>query len=144
MMKFSFEYRKLGDFVYHVLSAPAEIKAYLMKWIIKEWTFDHAEAPQEHWTVAWMHVLPKMEFRLEIILLDDIFPNADLMSGESFRASLEERADEREEAVLRGVSIEPLLVNRSGAELMDGYTRYTLLKRCEQKEVYAYIGTVIH
>jgi hypothetical protein len=25
--------------------------------------------------------------------------------------------------------------------LMDGYTRYTVLKRYEQKEVYAYIGS---
>lgn len=32
-IRFPFEYRKLGDFTYHFLSDPAEIKAYLMKWI---------------------------------------------------------------------------------------------------------------
>jgi len=64
------------------------------------------------------------------------------MSLEAFQISLKERADEREESMLRGVSIEALLVNRNGLELMDGYTRYTVLKWHGQKEVYAYVGTV--
>ena len=143
-MTFPYEYRKLGDFTYHVLSDPGEIKSYLMKWIRREWEFDHNEAPGEHWTVAWMNVLPKMDFTLQIIYLHDIHPNADLMSVEDFQRSLKERADEREEAMLRGVSIEPLLVDQNGFELMDGYTRYTVLKRYQQKEVYAYIGTTGH
>jgi hypothetical protein len=59
-----------------------------------------------------------------------------------FHRELKERADEREESVLRGISIEPLLINQDGFELLDGYTRYTVLKRYEQKEVYAYVGRV--
>ena len=140
-LQFSFEYRRFGDFTYHVLSDPAEIKAYLMKWIMREWEFDHNEAPEEHWTVSWMEALPKMDFALEVIRLDDIRPNVDLMSMEEFQRSLKERADEREESILRGISIEPLLVNRDGFELMDGYTRYTVLKRYEQQQVYAYVGS---
>jgi hypothetical protein len=84
-----------------------------------------------------------MEFGLDIIELDVIHPRADLISMANFQISLKERADEREEAILRGVSIEPLLVNRIGLELMDGYTRYTVLKRYQQKEVYAYIGSIL-
>lgn len=141
---FPFEYRRLSDFTYHVLSEPRDIKAYLLKWIMQEWEFDHEEAPEEHWTVAWMEALPKMEFVLELIRLDEIRPNADLMKGEEFQRSLKERADEREESMLRGISIEPLLVNRNGFELMDGYTRYTVLKRYRQKEVYVYLGTEGH
>ncbi len=141
-MQFSFEYRKLGDFTYHILSESKDIKTYLVKWILREWEMDHSEAPEEHWTVAWMNVLPKMEFELETIRLEDIHPNADLMSVADFLVSLKERADERGEAMLRGVSIEPLLVDRNGFELMDGYTRYTVLKRYNQKEVYAYVGNV--
>lgn len=141
-MGFPFEYRKLGDFIYHVLPESLTIKAYLMKWIMREWELDHNEAPEEGWTVEWMNILPKMEFALEILKLDDIHPRADLMSVEDFQTSLNERADEREEAMSRGVSIEPLLVNREGFELMDGYTRYMVLKRHEQKEVYAYVGSV--
>ena len=38
---FSFEYRKLGDFTYHVISDPTEIKSYLLKWILREWESDH-------------------------------------------------------------------------------------------------------
>jgi hypothetical protein len=142
MLTFPYEYRKLGDFTYHVLTDPGEIKSYLMKWIIPEWESDHHEAPDEHWTVSWMEALPKMDFRLEVIPLNDIRPNADLMSLDDFQRSLKERADEREESILRGISIEPLLVNRNGFELMDGYTRYTVLKRYEQQEVYAYMGVV--
>lgn len=137
---FSFEYCKLGDFTYHVISNPTQIKSYLLKWIMREWEFDHNEAPEEHWTVKWMNALPQMKFSLEIVNLEEIIPNPDLMSGEEFQISLKERADEREESILRGISIEPLLINRDGFELMDGYTRYTVLKRYKQKEVYAYVG----
>jgi hypothetical protein len=140
-MLYPFEYRKLGDFTYHVISDPIEIRKYLMKWIMSEWESDHNEAPHEHWTVQWMNTLPKMDFSLEIIHLEDIHPNDDLMSVPEFQVSLKERADEREESILRGISIEPLLVNRAGFELMDGYTRYTVLKRFKQPEVFAYVGT---
>jgi hypothetical protein len=140
-LTFSFDYRKLGDFTYHVLSEPAEIKAFLMKWIMREWEFDHNEAPEEHWTIKWISLLPNMEFALEVTSLDEIRPNADLMSMEAFQRSLKERAVDREESILRGISIEPLLVNRDGFELMDGYTRYMVLKRYSQREVYAYMGS---
>ncbi|HXQ38006.1 MAG TPA: hypothetical protein VN843_28625 [Anaerolineales bacterium] len=136
-MEFPFEYRTLGKFTYNVLTDTLTIKAYLMKWIMKEWESDHNKAPDEHWTVEWMNVFPRMEFALEVIQLDDIRPNADLFSVEEFQRGLKERADEREESMLRGVSIEALLVNRNGFELMDGYTRYTVLNRYQQKEVYA-------
>ena len=142
MLIFSFEYRKLGDFTYNVLSNPGEIKFYLLKWIMSEWEFDHNEAPEEHWTVAWMEALPRMEFTLQVIPLGDICPNADLWSAAEFQKSLQERADERELSMLRGVSIEPLLVNRHGFELMDGYTRYTVLRRYKQNEAYAYVGEI--
>lgn len=140
-MEFSFEYRKLGAFAYHVLSDPEEIKRYLMKWILREWQEDHAAAPEEHWTVKWMDLLPRMDFRLAIIRLEEICPNTDLMSVAQFQIELKERADDREESFLRGQSIEPLLVNRDGMELMDGYTRYTVLKRHQQREVYGYLGS---
>ena len=137
-----FEYRKFGSFTYHLLIDPLTIKTFLMKWIMREWESDHHEAPEEGWTVEWMNLLPKMEFALKVIELNDIHPRADLMSVKDFQVSLKERADEREEAMLRGVSLEPLLVNRNGLELMDGYTRYTVLKRYQQKEVYVYIGSL--
>lgn len=140
-MNLSFEYRKLGDFTYNVLSDSAQIKTYLEKWIIREWQLDHEESPEEHWTVTWMEWLPRMDFVLQVIQLEDIRPNPDLMSVEAFQSSLEERADEREESMLRGVSIEPLLVNGENFELMDGYTRYTVLKRHRQTVAYAYVGS---
>ena len=92
MVTFPFEYRRLGDFTYHVLHEPGEIKSYLMKWIMREWELDHDEAPHEHWTVTWMENLPRMEFSLQVIQLDDIYLNADLMGVKDFQHSLEERA----------------------------------------------------
>lgn len=142
-MEFPFEYRTLGKFTYNVLTDPLMIKVYLTKWIMKEWESDHNEAPDEHWTVEWMKAFPKMEFALEVLSLDDIHPNADLFSVEDFQRGLKERADDREESMLRGVSSEALLVNQNGFELMDGYTRYTVLKRHGEKAVYAYVGTIV-
>ena len=141
MMQFPFEYRKLGDFTYHVLADPDHIKAYVMIWIMREWELDHKNAPNEHWTVEWMNVLPRMKFSLEFLDPGEIHPHPDLMSGEEFLTSLQERANSLEESMLRGVSIEPLLVNREGFQLMDGYTRYTVLKKYNQSAVYAYVGT---
>lgn len=143
-MFYPFEYRKLGEFTYHIIPDPSEVKKYVMKWIMREWEFDHNEAPHEVWTVEWMNVLPKMDFVLKAIDLEKIRPRRDLMSVKEFQVSLQERANEREEAIWRGVSIEPLLINRNGYELMDGYTRYKILKKYLQKEVYAYIGSVSH
>lgn len=137
---YPFEYRRLGDFTYHVITDPDDIQSHLMKWILREWESDHHLAPAEHWTVEWMNILPKMKFALGIVQLAQIRPHKDLWNVEQFQVDLRQRADEREEAMLRGVSIEPLLVNRDGFELMDGYTRYTVLHRYRQPEVYVYMG----
>ena len=140
--QFPFEYRKLGDFTYHVLTDPDHIKAYVMIWIMREWEMDHKEAPNEHWTVEWMTALPTMKFSLVVIDPGEIHPHPDLMSTDGFIASLQERANEREDSMLRGVSVEPLLVNQEGFQLMDGYTRYSVLKKYNQSEVYAYVGSI--
>ena len=140
-MENEFEYITLGGFAYHVLRDPVRIKAHLMKWIMREWESDHATAPAEHWTVEWMSLLPKLQFSLELVKLENIQLHPDLMSVPEFITSLWERADEREESILRGVSSEPLLVNQDGFQLMDGYTRYMVFKKHEQHEVYAYVGS---
>ena len=143
-MKYEWRYRKLGDFTYNVLP-PSQIKSFLLEWVKREWEIDHEESPDQPWTVEWLDLLPRMEFQLETLPLDQIRPRTDLMNykteAEDFMASLIERAAEREESLLRGVSTEPLLVNRLGLELMDGYTRYIVLKKHNQREVLAYVGT---
>jgi hypothetical protein len=137
----SFEYRNLDGITYHVLTDPAAIRELLTRWIMHEWESDHRAAPHEGWTVEWMARLPVMSFRLEVIDLAAIRPRPDLMAAPGFLPGLGERADEREEAVQRGVSIEPLLVDRDGMELMDGYTRHLLLQRRARTRTYAYIGS---
>ena len=140
----NFQCRRLGQFRYHVLSEPGVIRRQLLKWIIAEWESDHALGPDEPWTVEWMERLPLMRFSLQRVRLVDIRPRPDLMSyqkpGYSFLEELEDRVREREEAIGRGYSIEPLLVDGANMELMDGYVRYTLLRRHREPTTYAYAG----
>jgi hypothetical protein len=135
-----FQYVKFGDLTYHILTDPALIKSHLAKWMMREWEHDHNEAPNEHWTVEWMQIFPRMGFTLQILPLREIHPHPDLWSVHEFQTGLQERADDREWSIQRGVSIEPLVVNHNGFQLMDGYTRYVLLNRHQQSEVYAYVG----
>ena len=140
-----FEYTKLGAFTFHVLRDPRIIRRQLLKWITLEWEHDHALGPEEYWTVEWLGRLPQMQFSLKVLRLSEIRPRPDLMAyakpGYSFIAELEERVKEREQAVGRGCSVEPLLVDGShDMELMDGYVRYTLLRRHRQRTAYAYVG----
>lgn len=141
---FEYEYRKLGNFTYNVLTNPSDIKLFLNEWLLKEWANDHEEFPDQTWTVEWLDMLPKMEFTLEVLDFDAINLRMDLMGYRSefydFNEELQVRAKEREESLLRGVSTEPLVVNRDGLELMDGYTRYIALKKHRQKNVLAYVG----
>jgi hypothetical protein len=141
-----FKYKKLGKFTYNVIQKPKDIKAFLLKWIGREWKIDHKEHPDQEWTKEWMHLLPKMKFRLAILDLVKIKPRKELMEYKTknynFIKELKLRAKEREESMLRGVSSEPLLVNKNDYELMDGYTRYMVLKKYKEKRVYVYLGIV--
>ena len=124
----------------------AQIKPFLLEWVKREWEIDHAEFPDQPWTIEWLDLLPRMHFKLEALRLADIHLRDDLMTHKTptyaFMVELDSRVKEREESLLRGVSIEPLVVNRAGLELMDGYTRYIVLKRHNQDEVFAYVGSI--
>jgi len=143
MMRFEWEYVKLGDFTYNILPE-LKIKTFLMEYLKREWEIDHAEFPDQHWTLEWLDLLTRMKFTLETIRLEEVRLRQELMSYRNdtydFIVSLRERVDEREESFLRGISLEPLVVNGDNMELMDGYTRYMVLKKYEQKNVYAYLG----
>ena len=143
-MKYEWRYRKLGDVTYNVLPE-AQIKPFLMDWVRREWEGDHAEFPDQPWTLEWLNLLPRMDFALQTLNLSDITLRTDLMAHKTptydFLDELTERVQEREESFHRGVSCEPLVVNRKGLELMDGYTRYMVLKKHGQEKVLAYVGT---
>ena len=141
-----FIYKKLGKFTYNVIEDESAIKPFLLKWIGKEWEADHAEFPDQLWTLEWMQSLPVMTFKVEIVEFEKIIPRKDLMEYQTgsynFIEELNRRASEREESMLRGISIEPLLVRGDNMELMDGYTRYMVLRKHQQGEVYAYVGAL--
>ncbi len=145
-MRKIFIYKKLGNFTYYLVKNKNNLKPFLLKWIGKEWQRDHEEFPDQTWTTEWLNLVPNMKFKLVIINLDDIKLRSNLMNyqkdGYNFLEELTLRAEEMEESVLRGSSIEPLIVNNNGMELLDGYTRYKILKKNRQKKTYVYLGSI--
>ncbi len=138
-----FEYIQLEDFTYHILRNEDEINQFLEKWLKQEWEQDHKEDPDQPWTVEWLKTLEPPHFSLEIVDLEKIKPRQDLMEytkdAYSFIDELNERVIDREESMLRGASIEPVVIS-ANMELMDGYTRYMVLKKHKQKKIYAYVS----
>ena len=141
-----FRYKKLGKFTYHVITDRSKLKPFLLKWIGGEWEIDHKEFPDQLWTIEWLNLLPQFNFRLKKINLETIQLRQDLMNYETdtynFVEKLKVRADEMEESILQGSSLGPLLVKKENMELMDGYTRYTILKKHQQKRTYVYLGSI--
>jgi hypothetical protein len=139
-----FIYKKLGNFIYNIIGNEEDINPFLAKWLGREWRIDNREQLDQAWTKDWLTQLPNLNFKLAIVNIEKITPKKELMNykkgDHSFRDKLMERVEEREESILRGVSIEPLVVRQSDMELMDGYTRYFVLKKLGKKKVYAYVG----
>jgi hypothetical protein len=141
-----FTYERMGTFTYHVVRDSAAATDLLRYWLQREWEQDRAEAPGEPWTAEWLSLLPRLEFRLAEVDLASVHVRADLMAHHTgahrFVTELRARAREREESVLRGVSIEPLVVLERTGELMDGYTRYWVLREHREPRAFAYLGSV--
>ena len=139
-----FSYKNLGNFTYHIIKDKDKIKLVLLKWLGKEWKLDHEEFPDQPWTIEWLKLLPEMNYMLMTLDLEKINLREDLMKYKTdnynFLEELNLRADEMEESVLQGSSIGPLIIKNNGFELMDGYSRYMILKKHQQKKVYAYVG----
>ncbi|MHA2473956.1 MAG: hypothetical protein ACXAES_12060 [Promethearchaeota archaeon] len=141
-----FEYKQLGKFTYHILPNMDNINHFLQTWLRKEWETDHSEDPDQPWTLEWLDLLSLMKFELKKINRDSVNLRKDLMDYKTetynFQNELNDRVADMEESILRGSSIEPLIVNGENMELMDGYTRYKILKKYDQERVYAYVGTL--
>ena len=59
MIRYEWEYRKLGDFTYNILPE-FQIKPLLLEYLKREWKIDHTEFPDQHWTVEWLDLLLKL------------------------------------------------------------------------------------
>jgi len=139
-----FLYKRLGKFTYHIIKPQENIKPFLLKWIGKEWKQDIEEFPDQPWGREWLELLSQMDFQLMKINLNEIILRMNLMNyhnvSYNFAEELEQRVMEMEESVLQGSSISPLLVNGRTMELMDGHTRYMILKKHSQVRCFAYVG----
>ena len=141
-----FRYKKLGNFTYHVITGKSKLKPFLLKWIGGERDIDHKEFPEQPWTIEWLNLLSQYNFDLKKVDLETIQLRQDLMNYKAdsynFIEELKVRADEMEESILQGSSLGPLLVKEENMELMDGYARYTILKKHQQKRIYVYLGSI--
>jgi len=143
-MKYQWKYEQLCDYTYNILPQQ-QIKPFLLEWLLPEWEADRDEFPDQIWTIEWLNALPKMNFTLQKLEITSIVPRDDLMNYSSedydFQSELLARIEDRKDSIQRGVSIEPIVVNSRGNELMDGYSRYFALLELWQKEIYAYVGS---
>jgi hypothetical protein len=128
---------------YNVLSQ-SQVRPFLMEWVKREWEIDNSEFPDQPWSLEWLDILQRADFSLETLQLKEIRLRKELMDFKSgtysFTEELRKRAGERKESLLRGISLEPLIVNGDNMELMDGYTRYMVLRKHKQERVYAYVS----
>jgi hypothetical protein len=122
----------------------SQVRPFLMEWVKREWEIDNSEFPDQSWSLEWLDILQRADFSLEILKLEEIRLRKELMDFKSgtysFTEELRKRAGERKESLLRGISLEPLVVNGDNMELMDGYTRYMVLRKHKQERVYAYVS----
>ena len=78
-----FKYKKLGKFAYPIIKDKKQINISLLDWIREEWEIDHKEFPDQQWTIEWLELLPKMNFKLEIVDLNKFNLRQDLMNYKS-------------------------------------------------------------
>jgi len=140
-----FVYKKLSGFTYNIIKDKKKIRPFLLKWLGREWRIDHKERPDQIWTIKWLKDLRKMQFDLRIVDINKIKLRKDLMNYKKgryiFRDELKDRCADRLESIQRGVSIEPLVVRKKDMQLMDGYSRFSVLKKLGAKKVYVYMGS---
>lgn len=98
---------------------------------------------------AWLKTLSKRKWSLQIIDMKRIKLNPDIMNyvdpqrGYVFSKRLAERSRELKESIRVGSSvIWPLIVRKKDMQLVDGCSRYSMLKAMGISRTYAYIGTL--
>lgn len=135
--------RTLGGVVYRVFESPEAANIYLERTLKEEWDQDHAEFPDQPWTVEWLKRLETATFELKEVSLGDIYPREDLMNHEtdaySFKEELASRVEEAGNLLENENGIEPLIVFNGSNELVDGYMRFTLLEKSGVRSVLVYI-----
>ncbi len=138
--------RKLDGITYWVIEDPNEIHEFMNTQIRQEWIQDAKDEGRDPQDDTWLHALPQLKWRLEILELDNIKPNPCEFiprTGYNFEERLAKRGQQLREAVeTYGSVIWPVVIRGEDMQLVDGYCRFATLKAMNVPRIYAYVGSL--
>lgn len=148
-MKLNTPIRRLEGVSYWVIKDPKVIHDFINAEIRKEWEADARSEGRDPGCDQWLKTLSERKWNLRVIetravkLNPDIMNYVDNVRGYIFSQRLEERSDELQQSIQKyGLVIWPLIVKGEDMQLVDGYCRYTVLRRMHVSRTYAYLGTL--
>jgi hypothetical protein len=106
-----------------------------------EWKKDDESDNLDPRNDPWLRGLSKLSWSIRTIKIADVKLDSSTMEGRSFVERLEERSKELARVIEHyDVVIWPVVLRGEDFMLMDGYCRYTTLKRLNRTKTLAYIG----
>jgi hypothetical protein len=139
--------RRLHSVTYWVIEDPILISDFINTNIRREWEADARSEDRNPDADSWLQNLSARKWSLETVQTSNIRLNPKVMEfvddrrGYSFASSLAKRSDSlRREIETYDTVIWPLIVRAEDMQLMDGYCRYSTLKRMEVPQTYGYVG----
>lgn len=139
--------RRLEGVTYWVIEDPDAIHDFINNEIRREWEEDARSEGRDPEKDHWLKTLSKRRWTLETVEMDRIKLNPRIMNfidvdrGYVFQESLAKRSQELREAVEKyALVIWPVIIRKEGFMLVDGYCRYSTLKKINVSRVYAYVG----
>lgn len=133
--------RRVEGITYWTISDPNQIRRFMNENIRHEWKKDDESDNLDPRNDPWLRGLSKLNWSLRTIKITDIKLDSSMMERRSFVEELEERSEE----LARGIEnydivIWPVVLRGEDLMLVDGYFRYTTLKRLSKTRTLAYIG----
>lgn len=139
--------RRLHGVTYWVIEDPASISEFVNTNIRREWEADAKSEGRDPSLDSWLQNLSRRKWSLQTVQTSDVHLNPEIMEfvddrrGYVFASSLAKRTDLlKNEIETYSTVIWPLIVRAEDMQLMDGYCRYSTLKKMEIPQTYAYMG----
>jgi hypothetical protein len=139
--------RRLEGITYWVIEEPNAIYDFINTNIRREWEADARGDGRDPNTDPLLQSLSKYRWRLEIVDTEQVRPDTAIMgyvnekTGYNFAESLTKRGETLQTTIEKGGSVVwPLILRKAGYLLLDGYCRFTVLRKMMVPKVYAYVG----
>jgi hypothetical protein len=142
--------RRLEGIAYWVIADPEAIHDFINTEVRKEWEADARSEGRDPGEDNWLTTLSRREWSLTVLGTSSIRLDPEIMNyvnrktGYNFKERVVERSEQlRREIEEFGHVIWPVIVNKEGMLLVDGYCRYVTLESMGVQRIYAYIGTMV-